>query len=229
AAIISPALRAIGNLVIGTDKQTQAVLDCGLLKHVPTLLNNQKSTILKEACWMLSNITAGTQSQISAVIHFNIIPSVLKLLETAEFKVQKEACWAVCNVISGGTGEQYDYLFSQGVLGALTSMLSVNDSKIIGMVMEALEKLFENAKEHDNLETYCLELENCRGLDLVEKLQDHENAEMYSYAYKFIEKYFNDAEEEETDPQESTGSVANNFSQDEEFTFKNTQASNFDF
>ena len=41
------ALRAVGNIVTGTDDQTQTVLNQGALEHFPGLLNHQKEKINK--------------------------------------------------------------------------------------------------------------------------------------------------------------------------------------
>lgn len=44
------ALRAVGNIVTGTDEQTQLVLDCGVLQQMPALLSHQKEKINKVVC-----------------------------------------------------------------------------------------------------------------------------------------------------------------------------------
>ena len=41
------ALRAVGNIVTGTDEQTQTVLNHSALEHFPGLLNHQKEKINK--------------------------------------------------------------------------------------------------------------------------------------------------------------------------------------
>ena len=41
------ALRAVGNIVTGTDEQTQTVLNHGALEHFPALLNHSKEKINK--------------------------------------------------------------------------------------------------------------------------------------------------------------------------------------
>lgn len=41
------AVRAVGNIVTGTDEQTQIVLDCGALQHFPALLSHPKDKINK--------------------------------------------------------------------------------------------------------------------------------------------------------------------------------------
>ena len=46
---VTPALRAIGNIVTGTDEQTQLVIDAGALAVFPSLLTNRKTNIQKQA------------------------------------------------------------------------------------------------------------------------------------------------------------------------------------
>ena len=41
------ALRAVGNIVTGSDDQTQVVLNCGALAHFPALLSHTKEKINK--------------------------------------------------------------------------------------------------------------------------------------------------------------------------------------
>uniref|UniRef100_A0A183ANA7 Importin subunit alpha n=1 Tax=Echinostoma caproni TaxID=27848 RepID=A0A183ANA7_9TREM len=140
-SLISPSLRAVGNLVIGDDVQTQAVIDAGLLPYVLPLLNNEKSSIVKETCWMVSNLTAGSVDQIQAVINHNIIPTVLEIMH--KFRTQKEACWIINNMVNGGSAEQCAYLLNQRVIPALCNLLTVSEAKIIVMVLETIKRLFE--------------------------------------------------------------------------------------
>ena len=58
-SVITPALRTVGNIVTGDDEQTQRVIESGLLKNFPALLQHHKMSIQKEAAWTISNITAG--------------------------------------------------------------------------------------------------------------------------------------------------------------------------
>jgi len=51
------ALRALGNIVTGTDEQTQMVLNCGALLYFPALLSHQKPKINKVDHWLLWKMT----------------------------------------------------------------------------------------------------------------------------------------------------------------------------
>lgn len=77
----TPALRTVGNIVTGTDEQTQAVLSAGVLAIFPTLLRHPKNNIQKEAAWTLSNITAGKDCQIQEVIDSGLVPYLVEVLK----------------------------------------------------------------------------------------------------------------------------------------------------
>ena len=103
------AVRATGNIVTGSDDQTQVVLNCNALSHFPGLLTHSKEKICKvrapctpapsilifwahsdhnvcpiqqEAVWFLSNVTAGNQQQVQAVIDAGLLPAIIKNLAT---------------------------------------------------------------------------------------------------------------------------------------------------
>lgn len=82
----TPSLRAIGNIVTGTDEQTQAVLDAGALSMFPLLLRHHKANVQKEAAWMLSNVTAGRDNQIQEVINADLLPHLVDVL-------RRVSCW----------------------------------------------------------------------------------------------------------------------------------------
>ena len=56
------------------------------------------------------------------------------------------------------------------------------------MAMEGLENVLKHGKTHEN--AFGLEFEKLGGLDILESLQQHKNAEVYAKALKLIEDYF---------------------------------------
>lgn len=76
----TPALRSIGNIVSGSDLQTETAIDAGVLNVLPKLMRHPKASIQKEAAWALSNIAAGPCKQIQQLITCGLLPPLVHLL-----------------------------------------------------------------------------------------------------------------------------------------------------
>jgi len=198
----TPALRAIGNIVTGSDKQTEVVLKHGALPLILPLLVSPKRGIRKEACWAISNITAGSEEQIEAVIQANIIPSLINVLRGDEFNVQKEATWAISNVTSNGKKKHMRYIVQQGVIPPLVEMFKCSDPKIIMVALEGLEHILrvgesDMTKENSGGNKYVEIIEECGGVDQIENLQRHDNEDIYKKSVSILQTYFDSEEEGE--------------------------------
>jgi len=195
-AIVTPALRCIGNIVTGTDTQTDAVVSQGALQVLARLLKHSKVNVVKEAAWTISNITAGNHGQIQAVLTSGCLEPLISVLEKGDFKCQKEASWAVTNLTMGGTVEQVITLCQAGAIKPICDLLSVNDGKILQVLLDCLENILKTGRKINELSRVALMIEECGGLDKIESLQQHENTEVYEKAASIIEKYFSDEEGE---------------------------------
>lgn len=191
----TPALRVIGNIATGDDTQTQTIIAHGALPTIVKLFSHAKKSIRKEACWTASNITAGNRDQIQAVIDHGIIPPVIELLQTADFDIKKEAAWVISNATSGGTPQQIDYLVRSGCIKPMVDLMSVQDTKIVGVALEALENILKVGKadqqERGLAENpVCALIEQAEGLTKIESLQEDANEDIYSKASHILESYF---------------------------------------
>lgn len=70
------ALRAVGNIVTGTDEQTQVVLNCDALSHFPALLSHQVCLILKRNLLTFTNFSYYKLLQLFS-IHFPFYDIIL--------------------------------------------------------------------------------------------------------------------------------------------------------
>ncbi|CAE7617116.1 IMPA1 [Symbiodinium microadriaticum] len=185
-AVQTPALRTVGNIVTGDDKQTQFIINLSALTALLWLLEHPKKNIRKES-----------------VINADVFPKLIELLQNAEFDIQKEAAWAVSNATSGGTAQQIIYIVQQGAVGPLCNLLDVKDTKIVTVALEGIENILKTGLQlaqgnAANNPMASLVAEQ-GGVERIEELQNHEHHNIYQRAVKIIETYFGGEEEEEGD------------------------------
>mmetsp|Transcript_30682 Transcript_30682/g.82264 ORF Transcript_30682/g.82264 Transcript_30682/m.82264 type:complete len:541 (+) Transcript_30682:47-1669(+) len=205
----TPALRAVGNIATGDDHQTQVVLQAGTLPKLSGLLTHAKKAIRKESCWTISNITAGNREQIQEVINNDLIPKVVELLGTADFDIKKEAAWAISNATSGGTPQQVEYLVQCGCIKPMVDLLSVSDTKIAGVALEAIENILrvgQKKQQEAGLaeNPFVALVESAEGVVKIEALQHDLNEEVYQKAVGILETYFN-IEDDDADIADDAG------------------------
>lgn len=147
SALVTPALRCLGNAVTGSNDLTDIVLQAGLLKHLAPLLRHPKRAIVKETCWTLSNVTAGSPQQVAQVLDpaFRLLPLLLDCFTSNHTPdVQKEAAWAISNAVTSGDPDERDTLIRAGVVRKAISVLkTVVDTRTIAVVLEMLASLVE--------------------------------------------------------------------------------------
>jgi len=196
--IVTPVLRTLGNFVSGNDKQTQAVIDAGVIKYVFKLFKNSKRNIRKETFWLISNIAAGTKLQINVLMRSQaLLQHVLTSVEDAEFEIRKEAMWVVNNIITGGSDQHVEAVCALGAIRSLSSMLTVQDAKILTVVLGALEKVFAVGERLNK--NYALLFDEAEGIEHLEALQEHENEEVYEKSVLLLEQFFGAEEANENE------------------------------
>ncbi|KHN76838.1 Importin subunit alpha-6 [Toxocara canis] len=166
------------------------------------LLVTGKESIKKEVCWTLSNILAGNRKQIQTVIDAHILPSLIHVLASGDFKTRKEACWAIGNALSGGNAAQVATVVREGAILPLCDLLTVMEPKIVNVALNALDCILRHGENIKNksktgINPYCALVEEARGVEKLEFLQQSPNLEIYVKAFDIIENYFAGDEPEE--------------------------------
>jgi len=149
--VLVPALRTCGNIVSGSDHQTQQIIDRGLLTKLRRLLLHENHSVKKEAIWTVSNITAGNPAQIQAVIEHQLIEPLVAILTDyhADHDLVKECIWAISNATTGGTLEQLRYLSQYASIGLSRVMAHFPcDHKLMLVLLEGLDNLLSFTQKH---------------------------------------------------------------------------------
>lgn len=110
------------------------------------------------------------------------------MAQSAEWDVRKEAIYAVANIFTGGTDTQVQTFVECDGIDAICSVLDMEDSKIVMVALEALEKILEVGERHGRAYPHCVD--EVDGIDKLEALQEHANDEIYNKVVTIVEKYF---------------------------------------
>mmetsp|Transcript_137218 Transcript_137218/g.256204 ORF Transcript_137218/g.256204 Transcript_137218/m.256204 type:complete len:501 (-) Transcript_137218:20-1522(-) len=190
-----PAVRAVGNIVLGDEAQTEAILLCEPLPLFLRLLTHQNKSIKKEVCRAISNIMAGNSDQVQHVIDNGLIPAVIHLLRTAEYDIKREAAWVMRNATAYQVPEQIKYFVQCDCIKPLVDLLSLPDVKGVGVALYALEKILMvgQSQQHQlslSLNEIAALVEQAEGLRKIEALQDNPNGVISSMAMKILDEQF---------------------------------------
>lgn len=211
--IIIPALRTAGNIVTGTDEQTQAVLDGGFIPQLARLVCHDRRNVRREACWAASNIAAGTPAQINTLVSFpGVVAGLVKQLDGGEWHVRKEAAWALSNIATAGVAHHIDILVAAGMLGPLAAILVVDDARVVQVSLEAVEAILKQGKQYSDAgraEDFVGSFEEAGGVDALDDLQRHANEQIHTRATHLIEAYVG-TEDEDEEEAENTQPAINN-------------------
>jgi HEAT repeat protein len=196
-SVVTAALRAVGNIASGNATQTQALINCGALPCLLSLLASSNQMVRKETCWTIANITAGTTAQIEAVMDAGIMPAIYRLARHPEEAngdpspaVRKEAAWVIANA-TDGTAKQQRGAVDLGCVQALCNLLGdpdVNaDAKVVTALLSAVVNLVALDKHEQQIPSIATLLGNYGGWDRVTLIsKEHEDSDIRQLATSLV-------------------------------------------
>ncbi len=124
--ILAPCVRTMGNIVSGTDVQTDAVVNAGFFDVIEICVSHHVRNVRKESCWALSNVVAGTQEQLEKFFSRHaLVKKIVELSLSGDSNVRKEAGWCLSNAICGASAQQVEQLVQCGFIDSMVGMLEI--------------------------------------------------------------------------------------------------------
>lgn len=196
-SILIPCLRTLGNIVTGTEIQTNLVLqEPNFLPKLFKLFEHKKKTVRRETCWVISNITAGNHNQIGCILaNENYFKTLVFIASNDIPEIQKEASWALSNATKNSNPQQIDLMIQFGLLECFVGLMSNKDPKTVEVVLEGVHNILNWGAiyAHDNSlpeNPFLVELDNKGGVAKIEELQTHPNNQVYLKALRILENHF---------------------------------------
>jgi importin subunit alpha-1 len=148
--------KVIGNLLSGTDIQTELLIQNGILEILRNFIEEKDPKKLKEILWSCSNIAAGTCSQIERLYSSGIIFRTMEIIDTYKEvvlydkviqKTIEEASYVLVNTIGGSlSGLRVNLLGTKYNLPEmLVNVLNWYEAnpKLINLTLTAIEKILD--------------------------------------------------------------------------------------
>lgn len=188
------ALRALGNISTGNDKQAEVLMSPAVLATVVTKVCSTRKQIRKEAVWILSNLCAGPMEHIHEILAQGVFPLIVRLISIDDLEISREACWLVTNIVLNGAPEHIQALLDTAVVYNLCQLLEEADTQLLVAVLTALKTLLQDARAHFQTDTGINPIkeliEASGGVPYLEDLQTHMDTEVYQSACFIIDQFF---------------------------------------
>ena len=190
-SIIMICLRIVGNIAAEDNANlTQKLFDLNILDKLKYTLFNESVSIRKESAFILSNLAAGTQRQIEIIIEQNFLQILYKVFKNDLPKVKKEVLYAVGNLSSVEDEKYMKKLVDDGILIFVNDCIKEQDAKSIALGLEILGNVLAFGKKKGELNYFIKEIETMGMVDILEKLQTHDDQVIYEKTMDILDNYF---------------------------------------
>jgi len=189
-SVLTPCLRAVGNIVSGSDLQTEGLLsNPDLIPMLMMLITNPRMSVRREVGWILSNIVASRNSyylQILGNPHY--FQQILMLVYNDVNDVKREALWIFGNAFNKPNSlKEFDKHTQIKMLESFIFSLDNPDKKALSVSLEGIKcMLSQENKNQEGEKTIFQALQEPSVREKISNFQQHLDPTLSNNAKKIM-------------------------------------------
>ncbi|KAJ6254852.1 importin subunit alpha-4 [Anaeramoeba flamelloides] len=187
----SAVVKLIGNIVSGTDEQTDYVIKLSVLPGLVSLLSNEKSFLRRQACWVCSNILC-QRVHIPTVSDYGIIKILQDIIKNDFFDVKREAIFCFSKIFTLSEPEFIMKITTKKLIKRLIQFFDIADQQLVYLVLKIFRDYLvvgNDLYQINNLEenVSLILLEEYSVFKKIEKLISHKNQQICYLSRQIID------------------------------------------
>ncbi|KAJ3446754.1 importin subunit alpha-4 [Anaeramoeba flamelloides] len=187
----SAVVKLIGNIVSGTDEQTDYVIKLSVLPGLVSLLSNEKSFLRRQACWVCSNILC-QRVHIPTVSDYGIIKILQDIIKNDFFDVKREAIFCFSKIFTLSEPEFIMKITTKKLIKRLIQFFDIADQQLVYLVLKIFRDYLvvgNDLYQINNLEenVSLILLEEYSVFKTIEKLISHKNQQICYLSRQIID------------------------------------------
>ena len=142
-------MKIITNLLANFIIPTEQIISIGFIEGLTNALGNINCNIRREAASTAGRFVLMGANQIDLLMKNGVIKILVELLKMNDHITKNECMFAICNIINRIEDlETIRWLLNERILEIISKMLAGNNIKLLGTIMEALNKLLKYGQCH---------------------------------------------------------------------------------
>jgi hypothetical protein len=192
-----PLIRLLGNLLSGPDTATDAVLSqrTSLSSLLITLQASHRG-LRRESAFAISNIASGSlPAYADALVTAGFIPPLCTQLIKTNYDIQRECVRALVALCRHSSSHLEAVVDQPRVVDTMCDLLQpTTDTDLASLVLQFIELVLSQLPARRGPAI----VQECDGIDALERLQRHDNRALWGHASRLVDSYFggNDDDDE---------------------------------
>lgn len=198
---LCPVFRLCGMIILGNREETEAIVGLGIVNNCFDVLMEKSQILNQEALWILLNIALDRENYKELIFDHPKFKILLEKVENELLDIKINALECLHAVIDM---ENYDKVLGKykEILPHLVDSLKIQDARVLIHALEAISKIFKASvlkflnNGQDDRQGLRSFFEELNGIDLIYKLNNHPNCQVYEEVRNFIFIHLNETESE---------------------------------